>query len=435
MGKTAPVTPGQFPFRRSHPFRSVLAVVAAALAVVSVGCSSSDDDGNADGRSTKSTRPTTAPEQATTTTVDRSGQPLASTTVFLPGEDGYATYRIPAVVRTADGTLIAFAEGRVSGSADDGNVDLLAKRSTDGGATWGELQVVADMGSNFIGNPSPALDEKSGRVVLLATYKAGTDTETEILTATGSDTSREYLLASEDDGETWSEPEEITESVKAADWRWYSVGPGHAFQILSDPHAGRLVAAANHSDSSLNYGAHLLLSDDGGRTWRIGATDTPQGGPRHPNEATAAALPDGTIVVSSRDQAGLDQWHRLQATSTDGGETFTAPFEDQAGLATPVVQASVLWWDGHPAGGAEASGRLLLSAPSDSQQRIDLRVRTSSDAGVSWSEGFLVGPGPAAYSDLVALPGGLVGVLFETGAQRADERIDFATFGASLLDA
>ena len=402
-------------------------VVAVGLIAVSLGmgsaCSSTNTDsqGDADGSTTES--------KSTTTTIDRSDEALESTTVFRSGEDGYATYRIPAVIKAADGTLIAFAEGRVTTAADDGNVDLLAKRSSDGGRTWGDLQVVADMGSNFIGNPSPVLDKASGRLVLLATYKAGTDTEIQILTGTGADTSREYLLTSDDNGTTWSEPTEITESVKRPEWRWYSVGPGHAFQIQSGSHAGRLVAAANHSDSELNYGAHLLLSDDGGKTWRIGASDTPQGGPLHPNEATAAALADGTIVVSARDQEGADEWHRLQATSTDGGETFVAPFKDQTGLVMPVVQASMLWLNGVN----KAPGRLLFSAPSDPQERTDLRVRSSLDSGTTWSDGFLVRPGPAAYSDLIDLPGQLVGVLFETGDTGASERIDFATFGADNL--
>lgn len=409
---------------RSRSRRAILVAMTAALAMATAACSSTDTE-----------TATTTTGRATTTTVDRSDEALTSTTVFRSGEDGYATYRIPAIVRTAGGTLVAFAEGRVSTSADDGNVDLLAKRSTDGGRTWGALQVVSDMGSNFIGNPSPVVDEGSGRLVLLATYKAGTDTEAEILTGTDADTSREYLFTSGDDGATWSEPTEITASVKSPDWRWYAVGPGHAFQMRSGPHAGRLVAAANHSDASLAYGAHLLLSDDGGTTWRIGASDTPQGGPRHPNESTAAALPDGTIVVSARDQGGQDQWHRLRTTSTDGGETFTTPFEDQTGLVMPVVQASMLWLGSDdPDTAPGGSGALLLSGPSDAEQRIDLRVRTSGDAGATWSAGFLVGPGPAGYSDLVALPGRMVGVLFETGSQRADERIDFATFGAALLD-
>lgn len=423
--------------RRPVHRRWVAAVLAGVAAVVVVGsCSSGDTD--------EASSSTTGAAETTTTTPDRSEEALESTTVFRSGEDGYATYRIPAIVETADGTLVAFAEGRVSTAADDGNVDLLAKRSSDGGRTWGELQVVADMDSDFIGNPSPVLDEESGRLVVLATGKAGTDTEAEIMTGTGADTSREYLITSDDDAGAWSDPADITESVKSPEWRWYSVGPGHAVQIRSGDHAGRLVAAANHSDGALNYGAHLLLSDDGGVTWRIGATDTPQGGPRHPNEATAAASANGTIVVSARDQNGTDEWHRLRTTSTDGGESFVAPFEDQTGLVMLVVQASMLWLDtqgpgaegsGEEDSGEEArAGELLLSGPSDAQERIDLRVRSSLDEGVTWSEGLLVGPGPAGYSDLVSLPGGAVGVLFETGDQQAHERIDFATFGAALLD-
>lgn len=398
--------------------------------MAATSCSSKENkaDNEAD-----STAPSTATTDDSSSAVDdRSDQELASTTVFVSGEDGYATYRIPAIVDTTDGTLIAFAEGRVSTAADDGDVDLLAKRSNDGGNTWGDLQVVADMGPNFIGNPSPVVDDAIGRVVLLATYKAGTDTEFDIMVGHGVDTSREFLLTSDDNGATWSEPEQITESVKAPEWHWYSVGPGHAFQIESGPHAGRLVAAANHSDDEFNYGAHLLLSDDGGLTWRIGASETPKKGPSHPNESTAAVLDDGTIVVSARDQDGDDEWHRLRTTSVDGGETFSGPFEEQTGLVIPVVQASML-----AIGGTDGSGgltRLLLSGPSDSERRIDLRVRTSTDAGVTWSDGFLVGPGPAAYSDLIRLPGYVIGVLFETGDTDATERIDFATFGADLLD-
>lgn len=402
----------------------------AAVALLLTACSS-DDAGT---RTTSSTSPTS------TTVKDRSDAPIQTTTVFRSGDDGYATFRIPAVVRAQDGTLVAFAEARVTSAADDGNVDLVAKRSTDEGRTWSSLQVVADFDSNFIGNPSPVVDPKTGRIVLLATYKNAADKELQILSGTGVESSREYLLTSDDDGATWSQPKEITESVKRPDWRWYGVGPGHAFVLTSGPHAGRIVAPANHSDAAMNYGAHLLLSDDGGTTWRIGAVDTPQGGPLHPNEATGAQVGDGTIVVSARDQDGQDEWHRLRTTSTDGGETFAAAFTDQVGLVTPVVQASMLWVDA--AGGDKgesnadgATGTLLMSAPSASTDRVDLRVRTSNDAGVTWHDGLLLRDGPSGYSDMVALPGHVVGVMYETGNATATERIDFSTFGVKRLGA
>lgn len=420
---------GGQPWSRRIGHRFALALLVF-MSLVTAACSSNESSSN--GGMDDTTSSTVGAEHSLPDAEDLSNQELSSTTVFVSGEDGYATYRIPAIVETTDGTLIAFAEGRVSTAADDGDVDLLAKRSDDGGKTWGDLQIVADMGPNFIGNPSPVVDEATGRVVLLATYKAGTDTEFDIMVGHGIDTSREFLLTSDDNGVTWSEPLQITESVKAPEWQWYSVGPGHAFQIESGPHAGRLVAAANHSDDEFNYGAHLLLSDDGGLTWRIGASETPKKGPRHPNESTAAMLDDGRIVVSARDQDGDDQWHRLRTTSTDGGETFASPFEEQTGLVIPVVQVSMLAIAGTD--GSDDATTLLLSGPSDSEKRIDLRVRTSTDAGVTWSEGSLVGPGPAAYSDLIGLTDGLIGVLFETGDNDATERIDFATFGVNLLD-
>lgn len=399
---------------RPSRMRAALAV----LGVVAAGCA---DDGGGDAA------PTTraAARSSTTTTEDRSDAAPETVTVFRSGEGGYASYRIPAIVANADGDLIAFAEGRVGSAADDGDVDLVSRRSADDGRSWGPVQLVAEDGANFVGNPSPVLDVASGRLVLLATHKAGTDTEVAILTGTGADTSRELLLTSDDGGNTWSAPLDVTASVKQPDWRWYAVGPGHAIQLRTGPHAGRLVAAANHSDAGVNSGAHVLMSDDGGRTWRIGAVDTPQGGTRHPDETAGAELADGTLVFSSRDQGGADGWHRLRATSSDGGTSFDAPFEDQAGLVVPVVEASLLsWW-----GEGRGDGVLLLSAPSDADQRVDLRIRTSRDAGSTWSAGLLVAAGPAAYSDLVGLPGGRVGVLVETGATGPNERIDFTAVG------
>ena len=402
--------------------RSRTLVVALAVAALLSACSEEDRGTTAD--------ETTAPPASTTTTttvVDRSDDPIETVTVFRSGEDGYSTFRIPAIVRAENGTLVAFAEARVASVADDGDVDLIAKRSTDDGKTWGALQVVADMESNFIGNPSPVLDEPSGRLVLLATYKNAADKEFQILSGTGVDTSRQYLLTSDDNGESWTAPSEITESVKRPDWRWYSVGPGHAFQLRSGPNAGRLVAPANHSDPGMNYGAHLLISDDGGTTWSIGAVDTPQNSPRHPNEATGAEVGDGTIVVSARDQGGQDEWHRLRATSSDGGESFAAPFADEVGLAIPAVQGSMLW------AGEGETGTLLFSGPSSMTERVNLRVRTSPDAGATWLDGLLVREGPSGYSDLVEFPGEAVGVLYETGDAVATERIDFSTFGTALL--
>lgn len=401
------------PRRRRHlaavrPLRPAVLVLATLL--VAAGCSSSDDAG-----------PTTAAPTTTAPPADP-----VTVTVFAGGDAGYDTFRIPVVVATADGGLLAFAEGRGS-TSDDGDVDLVLRRSDDGGRTWGPLQVVVDDGPDFAGNPAPVVDASTGRVLVPFIAKAGTDEEIEIVLGTSEGTSRVLLTTSDDGGATWSAPVDLTAQVKRPEWRWYAVGPGHAIQLRHGPHAGRLVVPANHSDPARGYGAHLVLSDDGGATWTIGAVDTPAGGDRHPNESTAAERPDGTVYVNARDQDGTDAWHRLAATSSDGGASFDAPFTDVVGLVAPVVQASVL--------AVDDGAVLLLSAPSAPDARFDLRVRRSLDGGATWSTGALVQGGPAGYSDLVALTDGTIGVLYETGDTEAAERIDLALLPGAWLEA
>jgi sialidase-1 len=396
--------------------RTASIVALASITLLVTSCSSNEDEGSPAGAST-----------TTTTVPDRSDEAPSTTTVFAAGDDGYANFRIPAIVTAANGDLLAFAEGRVGSAADDGNVDLGLKRSTDDGATWGPLQVVADAGEDFIGNPAPVVDPATGRLVVLALAKDGDDTEVEILTGTGDSTNRPLLLTSDDDGETWTDPVDISDQAKQPEWRWYSTGPGHAIALQGPEHEGRLVVAANHSHPRDGFGAHAIFSDDGGETWSIGGVDTPElGSPRHPDESMAVELADGTLLFASRDQGGEDQWHRLQTTSSDGGESFDQPYADQVGLVAPIVQASILRIE--PDGGPDG-GILVFSSPSDDEDRVDLRLRTSTDDGATWDDGHLVAEGPAAYSDLVSLPGDALGVLHEGGDDGPYDRINFTTLG------
>lgn len=407
----------------SHPPRSrhqrSLAALIATIALTVTACA---------GSSTGSAPPPKV-QTITSTTLDRGDAKPTTTTVFRAGDDGYASYRIPAVIAAQNGDLLAFAEGRVTGAADDGNVDLVLKRSTDEGKTWGALQVIAEDASNFVGNPAPVVDPKTGRVVVLATHKDGDDTEIEILTGNGDDSSRVWLLSSTDDGRTWGRPDDITSTVKADTWRWYTVGPGHAIALRHGPHKGRLVAAANHTDAEKGAGDHVLYSDDGGRTWQQGADDTP-GGSDHPDENTVAELADGTLVFISRNQNEGATWHRLRATSTDGGETFATPYAPIEDLAVPVVQGSTLFVERADAPGR---GTLYFSAPADQSERKDLTIRASQNGGKTWSVGTKVVSGPSSYSDLIELPGNRIGDLYEVGTANPTERIDFTVQGLQLV--
>lgn len=347
---------------------------------------------------------------------------------FRSGTEAYDTYRIPAVVRTRERTLVAFAEGRKGGAGDTGDIDLVAKRSVDGGCTWGPLQLVADSGPNTSGNPAPVVDPATGRIVLLTTYNGGDVTEAQIMRGevTAEQARRVFVQHSDDDGRTWSEPREITDVAKLTDWRWYATGPGHAIALRR----GRLIVPANHSiappagssDTGAEakyYGGHVLYSDDGGESWHIGFTDDNPNGYINANETTAAELPDGRLYFNTREHNGTAPGNRADAYSSDGGETLQKPYRPQATLTGPVVQGSVL----------QVGRRLLYSGPSDPASRAAMALRRSDDGGVTWQTERTLSGLPAAYSDLVQLGPSTVGLLYETGDFGPYETIEFRRVG------
>ncbi|MGO8700484.1 MAG: sialidase family protein [Limisphaerales bacterium] len=356
--------------------------------------------------------------------------------VFRSGTQGYHTFRIPAVVRASNGTLLAFAEGRRNNSGDIGAIDLVLKRSFDNGLTWGPLQFIGGDGTNTFGNPTPIVDVLTGKILLLTSRNAGNVTENEVLAGTVKDR-RAFVQESGDNGATWSAAREITSTAKRADWRYYATGPGHGIQLARGAHAGRLIAPCNHSTShSADWsagGAHLLLSDDAGATWRIGADDSPNDGRVNPNECSAVELTDGRIYVAARCQEGTVEGHRAFARSSDGGATFDAPFAIAASLVSPVVESSVVRCFAIDQGGQ--TNRILFSAPGDPSERRQMKVWSSFDETRTWSTAKVIFEGPSAYSDMVKLPGGKAGLLFECGDNTPYERIVFAVFGAAFLDA
>jgi sialidase-1 len=354
----------------------------------------------------------------------------AASVPFASGESGYAIYRIPAIIQAADGTLVAFAEARESRS-DAGSIDIVRRRSDDGGCTWGPQAIVADQGDDTIGNPAPVVDPATGHLVLLSTRNAGSATESEILRGEVSpeESRRVFVQVSRDDGKTFSALREITATTKRPDWRWYATGPGHAIALTQGPHAGRLVVPANHSSAPPQgstdtgaepkyYGAHSLISDDHGATWRIGFSDDSFDGVLNTNESTAAELRDGTIYFNTRDQNGTSSATRADGISKDGGESLVAPYAPQSDLIGPVVQGSVLQVRG-------MDWPLLYSGPSDPRSRARMALRVSQDGGENWEQRYLVSEQRAAYSDMVQLPGQVVGLLYETGVSDTYETIRF----------
>ncbi|MFF4114167.1 exo-alpha-sialidase [Streptomyces sp. NPDC001714] len=341
---------------------------------------------------------------------------------FRAGKEGYASFRIPAVVVSRAGTVLAFCEGRVGSAADHGHIDIVVKRSTDGGRTWGALQVAADNGTDLAGNPAPVVLD-SGRVLLVHVRSAASATEDAILRGQvpDADGRRVWVQHSDDDGVTWSAPKEITKSVKKAGWRWYATTPGHAVQLRS----GRVVVAANHTlpptgtdngtEGKYNSG-HCLLSDDHGETWYLGYLDENTNGYINVNETTAAELPDGRVYFNTRNDSPAPG-NRADAHSADGGRTLVKPFRPQAGLIAPVCQASVLQ--------LRDPDLLLYSGPGDPATRALMTIRASADGGTTWRAAYTVDGLPAAYSDLTRIDAATVGLLYETGDFSAYSTITF----------
>ncbi len=351
------------------------------------------------------------------------------TDLYIGGEDGYHTYRIPSLLVTNKGTLLAFCEGRKGSRGDSGNIDLLVRRSEDGGRTWNRQQVVWDDGANTCGNPCPVVDERTGTVWLTMTWNHGQDTEHQIMQAAGKDTRRVFVTHSDDDGRTWAEPCEITETTKRPEWRWYATGPGVGIQLKHGPWQGRLLIPCDHSvvtpEDPTGYNSHVIFSDDRGKTWQLGGAIRPA-----VNECQVVELTDGTVLMNMRNY-DRRATTRAVATSRDGGMTWSQVRHDPA-LVEPICQASLVRYD---ASSADGQDWLLFSNPAHGRTgvRRDMTVRLSRDGGKTWPIERLLWPGPSAYSCLAVLPDGEIACLLEGGPDNPYERIVFAHFGLPWL--
>ncbi len=350
--------------------------------------------------------------------------------VFKSGDNGYKSFRIPAIINLSDGTLLAFCEGRVNGAGDFGNIDIVMKRSADKGLTWSQLKIVAEFGDLQLCNPAPVVDLTDpafpyGRIFLF--YNTGNNKEAEILKGNGI----KYCMykTSSDGGLTWSEPVDITMQVHrpnmpsvnadfnfSENWRYYANTPGHAIQIQSGKYKGRLFIAANHSagepqPQAGHYLAHGYYSDDHGKTFTIGNSLNLPGS----NESMAVELSKNRLMMNSRNQRG-DIRARIVSISSDGGASWDTTYFDK-NLIDPVCQGSII-----SAGTKNGKEILAFCNAADPAKRNNLTLRISFDEGETWAKKFPIYSGTytdkqnyafSAYSDLVVLTKRHIGVLYE----------------------
>lgn len=325
--------------------------------------------------------------------------------LFAGGMYGYASFRIPALCKCLNGDIIAFAEGRKNSECDYGYIDIVQRRSTDGGKSWSEAEVVCSDGANTYGNPCPICDRSTGAVCLVYCYNDADGGEKRILA--GEAKRRVYKRFSYDNGVSWSAPEEITAEVMIPDWTWYATGPCHGIQLSG----GRYVIPCNHAEKgSLKIGetkSHLIYSDDGGVSWHIGA----QSG-FGTNEATVCETESGLLYLNMRsNRFGL---RRAYAVSCDLGMTLE-PVK-QAQFTDPYCQGSVYRTE---------DGRLYFTnCNSEKRERLTLYTAKSVD---EWQETAVINEGPCAYSDICESGNALL-IMYEAGAESPYEMIKLTVY-------
>lgn len=340
------------------------------------------------------------------------------TRLFTAGENDYYTFRIPALIATKNGSLLAFCAARRGQGGDWDPIDIVMRRSSDGGANWEPLHVLASEPPHTVDNPTPIIDQETGRIIFL--YQVNY--------------ARIYSIHSDDDGVSWSEPTEITSTFDQFRpeyaWRVAAPGPGHAIQLRN----GRLVVAvwlSTGEDTGFGPGklghrpscVSTIYSDDHGQTWQRGdiVVHTTEE-TLNPSETMPLELEDGSVMLFIRTES--PRLRRLISVSPDGASNWSTP-EYHEGLYEPICMASVL------AVTLPSGERVVLYSNPDSSananlvrgrfgKRENVSVKLSYDDAKTWPVSRSIDPAFSGYSDLAALPDGSLFCLYEGGGIQGD---------------
>lgn len=333
------------------------------------------------------------------------GSDLEHATVFSAGEAGYHTMRIPAIEVAADGSLLAFAEARKNSAADPGQpgqeIDLVMKRSEDGGKTWSSLVVLEHAGQLWSSaNPATIRDRTTGRIWLFYLRCApGRNTSS---ARPGTDDVRNLVRYSDDHGRSWSDPIDITATardLKDSEWGISVPGPGGAIQDSR----GRLIVPMWRYRP---YRDFALFSEDHGKTWQRGEFVPTEEGL---DECQLVELADGAIALDMRQQRGPHRWISI---SKDGGRTWSEPRPGQQ--VTPVCCAIERWTS---VNAGDDRNRIAWTGPRG-PGRNNLTLWISYDELATFQNPRLIAEGPGAYSDLTVLPDKTLGILWEKAEYR-----------------
>jgi sialidase-1 len=307
--------------------------------------------------------------------------------IFKNYRDGYNLFRIPTIITTKSGKILAFCEGR-NNLFDGGDIDLVMKTSDDQGKTWSKLKVIWNDGKNTCGNPCPVFDKVSGDVLIVATLN----------------NDKVFTLKSKDEGNNWESPIEITQNVKESNWKWYATGPVHAIQLVQSEFQNRIIVPCNHTLTNLNsHISHTIYSDDNGKTWSIGGIVPLE----KTDECTVSEVSNGEIILNMRNNDRKFPFRKV-SRSADGGMTWTFPKLDST-LIEPICQGSLLRHRFLP-------NVLFFVNPKHKKKRRNLTLSISFDNGKTWKKQLKIISKKSAYNDIVMLENGDLLCIFESGS-------------------
>ncbi len=348
------------------------------------------------------------------------------------GQDNTDTYRIPGIITTSKGTLVAVYDNRYNNSKDlQEDIDIGMSRSTDGGITWEPMKVIMDMGEwggrserlNGIGDPAILYDPVNHTIWVAALWMSGSAPDQMLWWASQPgiephETGQFMLSKSVDDGLTWSEPINITQQIKDPKWSLLLQGPGAGITMRD----GTLVFPAQFKEDigtkALDGGqftAHstIIYSKDGGITWHIGTGARP-----NTTEAQVVELADGSLMLNMRDDQNRtdkeDNNGRAVSVTRDLGKTWEVHPSSNGALQEPNCMASLIATDFSD--GNITQQVLFFSNPNNRKSRTNMTIKASLDGGLTWPENLqteLYGPTGYGYSCMTMVDEKTVGIVYE----------------------